>query len=537
MPITLIRDLVAAKSGAEPEAFQFLTDHEPEISWFRQLFAIDLRSLATLRILLGLISIGFVFMQFGSAKLLYSENGILNQALNEQLLGDGFWSVFWLNKSFSFTRTIFIFTGLIAFAFALGYQTKIMNAALLVLIWSIQVRNPLVLTGGDVLLRMLLFWSLFLPTHLAWSIDANQMDERPDGWKIASFGTVAIMLQLVYMYFFTGLAKLNPFWLNGDAIEYAMNLEMSVKPLGEWLANYPQVLYFATIATVVAEILILFLIFVPRLSHLNRGMMLGFFLMMHIGIWLTMSIGLFSITAIVAWVIFFPSDIWNTFWGEPVGYSEKRFYRDEFELQSKIVNILVGVFLVYITVQNIAFALGPNYSKRLASLELIGRTTMTIQQFHMFAKPPLHSPWFEYNAQLDSGQRVDLFDGEPRKPKVKPPSVYKYMKSQNWRRIHWNLITHPKYPPETELIYRQIRKNLLVEFVEKWDNQHQEDPVLQAELKCHLEPIKLARDLERQPSFANHEKYELLWAVYQSVGKDSINEEFSVKREGLSSDP
>ncbi len=510
----LIRDLIAANEGNEPETFQFLTEAEPSIGWFGQLFAIDLRALSTLRILLGIISIVFVFNQFAYIELLYTDRGIMNRAHNQQILGGGFWSLLWISGTTDFARAILIFAGLVAGVFALGYQTRLMNATLLVLIWSIQVRNPLVLTGGDVLLRMLLFWCLFLPTAATWSVDAAQMETRPSSWKIASIGTLGIMAQVVFMYFFTGLAKLNPFWINGDAVQYAMSLEMSVKPLGQWLSGYPKVMWVATLATLVAEILTLLVMFIPRVNHFNRGMMMGFFLFLHIGIWLTMSIGLFSLTALAAWVIFMPSDLWNTFWGTPVGFDSKRFYRGEVDWFDKLLKIFATVFLIYITVQNVVFAMGPSVSNRLSALELFGRSTMTIQQFHMFAKPPLYSPWFEYNAQLDSGRKVDIF--YPQRPDIeeKPESVYRYMQNQNWRRIHWNLITHPQHPPETELVFREVRRRLLKDCVKRWDSAYLDEPVLKAELVCHLEPIVI--DDVAESTFDEHKPYKLTWALYQS---------------------
>lgn len=516
MPTTIIKDIIAANEGNQPEAFQFLTEPEPEISWFDHLFAIDLRALAALRIWLGTMVLLFIFNQIGSIDLLYTDKGILPRSLGRQLLGDGFWSLLWFDGPVGDIRIILIATGVMAGAYALGYQTKLINLLLLVLLWSIQIRNPLILTGGDVLLRMLLFWTLFLPVNKVWSIDASQSENKNDRWKIANIATMAIMFQIVFMYFFTGVAKLNAFWLNGDAIQYAMNLEMSVKPLGRWLAGYPKLMYFGTIATLFAEIMTLFLMFIPRVNLFNRGMLLGFFLMMHVGIWLTLSIGLFSLTAIGAWLIFVPSDVFNTFFGQPVGFDEKRFYRSPFELAGRIANIMAAVFLVYITLQNSLLVFLPPQS--LATLQLFGRATMTIQQFHMFAKPPLFSPWFEYNAQLDSGERVDIFYPERGNTVVKPESVYSYMQNQNWRRIHWNLITHPLYPPATELVYREIRQRVLLAIVKRWDRQNLEDPVFKAKLLCHLEPIKIGDETDT-PKFTNHQYHDLTWAIYESGGE------------------
>jgi hypothetical protein len=515
MPAKRIRELVDSLPDSEPETIQFLTHADPDASLFHQLFSIDLRSLALLRIATGLILIGHVLSRFSSVEMLYCDDGVLDRTLNQQLLGEGFWSIYWFNGSSNFAQLMLIITGLSAGSFVLGFQARLMNLVCLVLLWSLQVRNPLLLTGGGVLLRMLLFWMLFLPTAAVWSVDANRAANRPTRWVISSVATLAIMLQVIYMYFFSGLAKLNPFWISGDAIEYALHLEMSVKPLGEWIRNYPGLLRIATILVLVAELLTLLLMNIPRLYQFNRGALMGFFWIMHIAIWSTMSIGLFSITAMIAWIVFVPSDIWNIFVGEPVGFSEKRQFRRMGGWLSRSMQIVCGFFLVYVTLQNLAFAVEQKTSIRFDALQRIGRATMTIQKFHMFAEPPLFSPWFEYPAQLKNGDRADLFSPRHKSVGEKPESVYRYMRSQTFRRLHWNLLTHPLYPPESELIYGEIRKRLLLQMVDRWNDNHLDDPVLEAELICHLEPIQLHQEPDaKKVEFANHEPRDLVWAVY-----------------------
>lgn len=46
---------------------------------------------------------------------------------------------------------------------AIGYRTRLMTVVNFVLITSLQARNILVLHGGDVLMKLLCFWAMFLP--------------------------------------------------------------------------------------------------------------------------------------------------------------------------------------------------------------------------------------------------------------------------------------------------------------------------------------------------------------------------------------
>ena len=498
-----------------PDALQILTDSENGSLFFR-LFRIDLRSLALLRIALGIILMATAFTHLNHVDLFFSEEGVLPQSLNKQYLGQGYWSLFWINEGDEYANSLIVLLAVFAGVFTLGFQTRFCNVVCLILLWSIQVRNPLILTGGGVLLRMLLFWSLFLPMNAIWSIDSHRTGKSPRRWLIASVGTMAMMLQIVYMYFFSGLAKLNPFWLNGDATEYALRLEMSVKPLGVWLADQTSLLFFVTFFVVIAEVSTIFVMFIPRLNHFTRGALMGFFWLMHVAIWMTMSIGLFSATAMMAWLVFVPSEIWNLLLGQPVGFSVRSNNSNRHQTLQRVSQLVCGVFLFYVTVQNIVFALGPTMRSQFRTLEQFGSSTMTIQKFQMFSEPPLFSPWFEYTAVLEDGKRADLFNDRHKDVGDKPESVFAYMKSQSWRRLHWNLISHPLYPPEDELVYLAIRTQLLDLMIRRWNIEHFDNPVVEARLICHLEPIELKRiNPEDRNVFANHNRQDLNWANFE----------------------
>jgi hypothetical protein len=339
-------------------------------------------------------------------------------------------------------------------------------------------------------------------------------------------GSAAILLQIAYMYFFSGLAKWNPYWIGGSAMQYAMNFEMYVKPAGQWLAQYPDWLQFLTLLTLAAEIFGPVLMFIPRYSGWFRGFFMGFFWLLHLSIWLTMSIGLFSVVAMLAWVVFIPAEIWNVFLGEGAGTRSA----------SQVMAVRRGkwfsggiatVFLVYITLQNILFlfpqksnlteASASQIQEATNAVENFGRITMTIQQFRMFDTPPLYDPWYEYGATLMDGRQVELFTGQFTPLGQRPESVYDAMQNQYWRRLHWSLTTHPSNPPEKIQVYEQIRQRLLLKIVERWNDRNPNNPVVAAWLKCYLEPIELDRVDSAEPSAAT---LPILWASYQRPAGD-----------------
>lgn len=486
----------------------------------QELFSVDIRSLAVLRIGISLMVLIDLARRTWWIDLFYSDRGIVTASQASELLGPGYWSLYWFNGSAFFAQSLFLLTALSAIGLLAGYRTRWMNILCLVLVWSLQMRNPMLLTAGHILLRMMLFWMLFLPVASVWSLDAF-FKKKPQRYpqKILSVASAAILLQVAYVYFFSGLAKWNTYWLNGVAMEYAMNLEMYVKPRGEWLLQYPEWLQFITLLTLAVEIVGPVLMFVPRCSAFFRGCLMGVFWMLHLGIWLTMSIGIFSAVAMFAWIVFVPSEVWRSLLGRPAIEHESTT-GPAHGTQHWAANTIAAVFLVYITLQNVLFTFSPaehtvddSYSgiERVAArVEWFGRVTMTVQQFRMFDTPPLFDPWYEYGARLRDGQQADLFTEQIAPLGRRPHSVYDWMQNQYWRRIHWNMTTHPSNPPEELATYEAIRQQMLFKAVERWNAKHSENPVETAWLRCYLTPIQLQSDEPQSLPPA------IVWATYKS---------------------
>ena len=71
-------------------------------------------------------------------------------------------------------------------AFLLGRKTKYTTPLLWFLTCSLQGANPLIANGGDSVVRLLLFWAMFLPIAKVWSIDQQ---EKVQDFKVSSIAT------------------------------------------------------------------------------------------------------------------------------------------------------------------------------------------------------------------------------------------------------------------------------------------------------------------------------------------------------------
>ena len=103
----------------------------------------------------------------------------------------------------SFAGTLIGIHLVAAILLMLGFQSRWMMLLCLVMSWSLEVRNPLLQDSGQVLLRMMMFWCLFLPLDRAWSVgrvfrkDSNSRRKRNRQWTIENLATAGLMIQVL----------------------------------------------------------------------------------------------------------------------------------------------------------------------------------------------------------------------------------------------------------------------------------------------------------------------------------------------------
>ena len=473
-----------------------------------QYLALDLRSLAALRIGLALIMLGQLAFYFPMANDFFGENGVLPAELHREALDPlGFesaWTLYSISDNMNFVTGLMLFHMVMAMWLLLGFFTRISTFACLVLLWSLQMRNPLITTGGDVLLRCMLAWSIFLPLGKAFSVDSKIAGQHlRDPEPVVSIASAGLILQIVFMYFFAGIAKLNPSWLFGDAIQASLQLEMYVKPFGAWVGELPSfILKLATWLVLLLELAIPLLVFSPRYVSFSRGMAAGLFMLLHLGIWLTMSIGIFSITGMVAWLAFIPPQSWEPWHRDPHFSRQRTNQQFETSLFARIVTFAMLIYMVLINLMNVNPSFFVSWGHE--GLKSLGCGTMFIQEFTMFAEPPQWSPTFVYSGQTDT-RHVELF-GRARRIEPKK-SVYKQMSAQPWRRYHWNLLEWELGQRENvDPVLESMKFRLLQMHVKAW-NDSNKDQIVVAKLICYLNPIRIKANDARV-------KQEQSWALW-----------------------
>lgn len=298
---------VRSMSATSPGSTRFRTK-------ITELFGADLRSLAAYRIVLGLLALGDLWTRATNLTAHYADVGVLPRtALLEHMPNRWTFSVHMATGETLVLAVLLFIQGVAALALLVGLHTRLAVFVVWFLTISLDVRNPLVLSDADVLLRMLLFWALFLPLGAYWSVDRSRSGAaQTSAAQFLSFATVGLFAQIVFVYLFTVLLKSGPEWrVDGTALYYALTLRQFVTPFGEFVHQFSDLLRLMTVAVFWFEALGPLLLFSPVLTGPLRTFGVLAFMGLHVGIRLSMSIGLFPWVAALCMVCFLPAWFWD----------------------------------------------------------------------------------------------------------------------------------------------------------------------------------------------------------------------------------
>jgi hypothetical protein len=419
------------------------------------ILGIDVRTLAVFRMGLALVVIGDLLDRARQLKLLYTDFGVLPRAIAlAYFSADSFLSLHMMSGLFWVQASLFVLAGLVALALFIGVHTRFMTCASWALLVSLQTRNWTVLHGGDALLRLLLFWSMFLPLGAAFSVDAARaprpLENDAEHERVFSVASVALLLQVCFPYWFATLLRTNPTWWRGEALYYALSLDSLATPVGHALVSYPGVLRFSTYATMALEIGGTLAVFSPFGTRAIRTLLVPAFFALHAGIALTLQIGIFPYVSIVSWLAFVPGELIQSLLGRVPGIraSVERAWafatRHVAALRAvgpatsrvpSLANQLTAAFfLAYVTIWNLCWLpyldLGRHFPR---SLVFVGQMLQLEQHWNLFAPAPLiRDGWFVVPGELADGTTVDLFRGGRAGSWDKPERVAALWPNTRW---------------------------------------------------------------------------------------------------------
>ena len=281
----------------------------------RTVFGCDLRTLALVRICLGCLIIVDLVVRAQSFTAHYTDAGVLPRSAFLSLFSNWPTSLHFLAGSAWIEAVLFVVAGLVAVALIFGYQARVAAFVSWLLLISLDARNPFVSQGGDMLLRVLLLWSVFLPIGARFSIDAALNREKVATNDYFSVASMALLLQAASVYFFTALLKSDPVWFpDGTAVYYALHNDTLSTWFGIWLRQWDGLMQLLTYGVWILEVITPLLLFSPIFHLRLRIVGLLLLITMHLGFLASMGIGLFPYISITSLLAFTPGAVWDCDW-------------------------------------------------------------------------------------------------------------------------------------------------------------------------------------------------------------------------------
>lgn len=367
---------------------------------FEDFFSIDLRSLALLRIFLGSTLITNLILLIPDIGTFLTDKGVNpRELILSQFVVSYQYSIHMMSGQYEVQLILVLLHIFFAFLFLIGYKTKLFSILVFLMLISLNARNPVVLNGGDLLFRILFFWSIFLPLGSCFSIDSalnNSEEKKPK--SIFSVATVAIMLQPVYIYFFSALIKSrSEVWWNDKAVHYSLELDDYLRPLGVYLSQFNELEVFLSYFVLYFEIIGPFLFFIPYKTAYLRMINLLLFFLLQLGFGSCFILGVFPWASTISVIPYIPSLVWDKLFLK-LNTSERKgltiYYDGDCGFCKKMVCILKTFFLVP---ETRIFTTQSNESinedmKKYNSWVLVNSAGIRFYKFEAFIQLCKHSP-------------------------------------------------------------------------------------------------------------------------------------------------
>lgn len=467
-------------AGGTGSPKQKTSRRESDRDGIRAVFAIDPRSLATFRIaaaLLLLVDLGF---RAADLRSMYSDDGMFPRSVvchHYSTIWN--WSFHFASGSSSYQAALFGVAACFALALLTGFKSRIAAIGSWLMLVSVQHRVPPILSGADVLLRMLLFWAMFLPLGRRWSVDAFWKDSQPDEARdvpIRSIASAAILLQMGLMYLFTAILKMNASWLSGEALSGIMAHDFFVSSIGAHVASFPTLLRWLTWGTLLLEWVAPVLLFVPSRNSRLRLVALASLVVLHLAISIFLEVDTFSFVCLAGLTLFLPRDFWESPWLQRfVGRTEARravvreggnFARAQTSA-GWISQGLIALALLFVIAVNLsglsnrpATAFSPDRWRSLTTGLGLG------QKWNMFEQAPSKSGWYVAEAQLRNRSGIDLLRHGSAIDWSRPGQPLKLYPNYRWRKIFREMAY------EDELGYQMFRRPVSEFLCKQWNRAH-----------------------------------------------------------------
>lgn len=454
--------------------------------FFSAFFYLDLRSLALLRIAIAGLLIVDLIDRASDIHAIYTDSGVLPRAFL-QLQHPGAWfSLYMLTDNILVITILFIMSGVLAFMLLVGYRTTLATILSWIMVVSLQNRNPLFLLGGDQIIRLVLFWGIFLPWHARFSVDSVFCKKNLLPNRFISAATAGYILQIIFIYVFVALLKDSSDWRSeGTALYYALSVDTFRTSLGNILYYIPVLHRPLTHAVFILEAFGFILLFIPYKKDFFRFLAVVSFICFHLGIGISMRISIFPWVCIIMWLAFLPPSFWNIVFEKSrhfltPNYSKNliwipllwqkisthknrdRIFNSKLSYTSKYLSLPVVFFIMYVFLSNISTL--PDLKHIMPEkMKSVGTFLALDQRWGMYAPAPTRiSGWYVIIGKMQDGSYYDIYNNRAKIVFSQPKKIGDTYKNARWA-IYLTFLTS---------MYRQYAPYYGKFLCHSWNKEH-----------------------------------------------------------------
>ena len=416
------------------------------------MWSLDLRSLALVRILYGLLLLSDILIRATDLVAHYTDWGLAPRSAVLQFSTDPVnFSLHMIGGTWPFEAVLFTIGAMASVCLTVGYQTRWAGWIAWVHLISMHTRNPWVLDGGDIYLRSAMFWLLFTPWGARWSIDGWRSPAAADPVErsVFSLASMCYAIQVSLVYVFAALLKTSPEWrIDFTATYYALMIEQLTTPLAAYMLPHPELMKHLTVLVWWFEALGPILLWLPGPFRMLGVVGIS---LMHLAFGSFLHLAIFALIGASSPLGMVPGGVWDRLekirlwarfqelgrrlassWPFPGRASTKAPY------PQPATDIVLAILMIHVALWNLADLPGVHLPfprpERLVSMLRLD------QKWNMFAPRPLDEDgWYVIETELVDGTKVDLYrEGAPVSFE-KPIRIAPTYPNARWRKFMMNI--------------------------------------------------------------------------------------------------
>ena len=419
---------------------------------------LDRESIATFRIAAGCVLVADALLRSRDFWLFFSPEGIFPLDTLQAYLDAGCWSLNFLNESLWWQGVMLAAEVAAGLSLIAGYFSSASCFVAWIVWTSILKRTEPAANAGDYWMACLLYWGMFLPIGDMFSIDS--LLQKKKECATHSLASAAFVTQVLAVYVYAGISKLQGDWLNGSAVGYILSVHDHGTWVGELLNTSKIATSFLTTSTLAIEIVGPFLFLLCGNRSVRRYIAF-FFILFHISIWITLSVGMFSPIGITAWLALIP---WHTHRAEPHS-EEQNHNQGDRPFYQYLENVRTYVVITSLCVAGLALfnnLISPGEKRPYWMTLAINALTLE-QSWGVFGRVGPQEQWVTGKATLQDASVVDLLRQGSHFNAVRPPGGFSSLPNHRWHKIFREL-------PKTR--QSPLREDIAAGLVADWNRRH-----------------------------------------------------------------